>query len=206
MMPDILETYVSVGAVTGAAAGSPAQDAAARDYQLAAQIGTRAAWEAFLKQYPAGYNADLARAQLVKLGAAAPETTGTIDAPRQENKLKDRLASEPSQQEAPAAPRQTVELGPPPASIPARIISPLSGSALVTEIKKGLAQLGCYTGPIDDKWKTASTRSALKTFVAAVHLPVATDQPSNELLDAVHGSTGQVCPAACGPREVKRKG
>ena len=26
------------------------------------------------------------------------------------------------------------------------------------------------------------------------------------MLDAVRGSTGQVCPAACGPREVKRKG
>ena len=206
MMPDIVETYVSVGAVTGAAAGPAAQDATARDYQLAAQIGTRAAWEAFLKQYPAGYHADLARAQLEKLGAAAPETTGAIDAPRQENKLKDRLAREPSQQEKPDALRQTVELGAPPATVPARIVSPLSGGELVTEIKKGLAQVGCYTGPIDDRWKTASTRSALKIFVAAVHLPTATDQPSNELLDAVRGSTGQVCGAACGPREVKRKG
>jgi len=39
-----------------------------RDYELAAQIGNSAAWQAFLRQYQTGYYADLARAQLAKTG------------------------------------------------------------------------------------------------------------------------------------------
>jgi Tfp pilus assembly protein PilF len=57
------------------AASSPAATAFAdsrRDYELAAQVGTREAWEAYLRQYPAGFYAELARAQLHKLGGAAP--------------------------------------------------------------------------------------------------------------------------------------
>jgi hypothetical protein len=100
----------------------------------------------------------------------------------------------------------TAELAPPPATAPTPPSPPLSGGALVEEIKKGLAQLGCYAGPIDDKWKNAPTRSAVKKFVAAVHLATATEKPTNGLLDAVRSSTGRVCPPACGPREVKRKG
>ena len=40
-----------------------------RDYQLAAQIGTREAWDLFLRRYPEGFYADLARAQRSKLAA-----------------------------------------------------------------------------------------------------------------------------------------
>ena len=40
-----------------------------RDYQLAAQIGTREAWDSFLRRYPEGFYADLARAQRSKLAA-----------------------------------------------------------------------------------------------------------------------------------------
>ena len=128
------------------------------------------------------------------LSVAAVEATETVgrEGLKPENKTS-------------AAPVQTAELAPPPTPAP-QVAPPLSGGALVKEIKKGLAQLGCYTGPIDDKWKTASTRSAVNTFVAAVHLAFAIDKPSNHLLGAVRSSTGQVCPAACGPHEVKRKG
>ena len=212
--PGIADDYVGYG-VARIAAARPAQAAAAardpaaapRDYQLAAQIGTRAAWEAFLKAYPVGLHADLARAQLQKLGVAPPETTASIDRAKAESvkKDQDRLAREQAERERSAAPVQTAELAPPPTA-PSQVSPPLSGGALVKEIKKGLAQLGCYPGPIDDKWKDAPTRSAVKKFVAAVHLTTATDKPTNGLLDAVRGSTGQVCSSACGPREIKQKG
>jgi uncharacterized caspase-like protein len=42
------------------------------DYQLAAQVGTTEAWDAFLAHHPAGYYADLARVQRGKLAAVVP--------------------------------------------------------------------------------------------------------------------------------------
>jgi hypothetical protein len=37
------------------------------DYELVERIGTKSAWQVFLIQYPTGFYADLARAQLYKL-------------------------------------------------------------------------------------------------------------------------------------------
>jgi hypothetical protein len=55
-----------------------------RDYELAAQINTKAAWDAFLKTYPKGFYADLARAAQSKLsGVAAPQVAAAT--PEQRN-------------------------------------------------------------------------------------------------------------------------
>jgi hypothetical protein len=53
-----------------------------QDYELAAQINTKAAWQAFLKNYPSGYYADLARAALGKLDAPAPQVASTASEQR----------------------------------------------------------------------------------------------------------------------------
>jgi uncharacterized caspase-like protein len=53
------------------------------DYELAERIGTRAAWEAFLAARPTGFYADLARAQLAKLGPAPADTAGRAEFPKQ---------------------------------------------------------------------------------------------------------------------------
>jgi hypothetical protein len=48
----------------------PASDAdyiAARDYDSAAKIGTKQAWDAFLTKHPKGFYSDLTRAQLARL-------------------------------------------------------------------------------------------------------------------------------------------
>jgi Caspase domain len=45
------------------------------DYKMVAQIGTKQAWEVFLGTYPTGFYADLARAQLAKLGGAGSRPT-----------------------------------------------------------------------------------------------------------------------------------
>jgi uncharacterized caspase-like protein len=46
--------------------------AARRDYELAAQVGTTEAWDAFLARHPSGYYADLARSARGKLAVVAP--------------------------------------------------------------------------------------------------------------------------------------
>jgi hypothetical protein len=59
------------------------------DYELVAQIGTKKAWEVFLGTYKTGFYADLARAQLAKLGesgiptasAAPPKAVASLEPP-----------------------------------------------------------------------------------------------------------------------------
>jgi hypothetical protein len=43
-----------------------------RDYELAAKVGTKAAWDAFLAKHPTGFYADLARAHRAKIIAPLP--------------------------------------------------------------------------------------------------------------------------------------
>lgn len=45
---------------------------AARDYELAAKVGTREAWDAFLAAHPRGFHADLARAHRTKVSVTPP--------------------------------------------------------------------------------------------------------------------------------------
>ncbi len=58
-----------------------------QDYELAAQINTKPAWEAFLKTYAKGFYADLARAALGKLSEppASPQLAATATAAEQRN-------------------------------------------------------------------------------------------------------------------------
>jgi hypothetical protein len=59
------------------------------DYELVAQVGTKKAWEVFLGTYKTGFYADLARAQLAKLGergdstpsAAPPKAIASLEPP-----------------------------------------------------------------------------------------------------------------------------
>jgi hypothetical protein len=48
-------------------------EAAKANYLIVDKIGTKAAWELFLVQYPTGFYADLARQQLAKLNTASPK-------------------------------------------------------------------------------------------------------------------------------------
>jgi uncharacterized caspase-like protein len=70
---------------------APSSAEARRDYERAEQLGTRAAWDDFLKKHPTGFYAGLAKDQLAKLGPApttpdkpkepakTPETGKTAD-------------------------------------------------------------------------------------------------------------------------------
>jgi hypothetical protein len=50
-----------------------------KDYELAAQINTRAGWDAFLTTYPKGFYADLARAARSKLSEPASQNVATAN-------------------------------------------------------------------------------------------------------------------------------
>ncbi len=80
-----------------------------RAYELTVQVGTREAWEAFLRDFKSGTYADLAREQLVKLSALEQERTQAAarkaaaeQQGRRERAEQERLA--PKAPQAPPAP------------------------------------------------------------------------------------------------------
>jgi len=90
---------VSLVAAKPAASGpqADAQSAVRRDYELALQLGSRDGWEAFLRTYPDGYYADLAKGQLKKI--AAEETrAAAAEKARLAEQEKARLAAEGARQ------------------------------------------------------------------------------------------------------------
>ena len=65
-----------------ASIGSNSGDQTWRDYEAAAQIGTKDAWDSFLGKYPTGFYADLARVQRTKLMASLPAPTAAPVGPK----------------------------------------------------------------------------------------------------------------------------
>ncbi len=61
---------------------------AARDYEAAAKIGTREAWDTFLSKYSIGIFADLARLQRNKIGGVKPNNLKTVPTPSTNPKQK----------------------------------------------------------------------------------------------------------------------
>jgi uncharacterized caspase-like protein len=79
------------------------------DYELAAQIGTREAWDSFLASHPSGLYANLARAQNSKLSAAQASRTKADDARRDAEEQAFRKAEELRKQLEEQSLRQTAE-------------------------------------------------------------------------------------------------
>jgi Caspase domain len=74
---------------------------ARRDYELALQINNRAAFNAFVAQYPDGFYASLAKLQLEKIAAEEARVAATEKA-RQAEQERARLATEGAKKEAQA--------------------------------------------------------------------------------------------------------
>lgn len=87
-----------VAAPASAPVGNPQADMR-RDYELALQIGNKAALNAFLNQYPEGFYANLARLQLEKLAAEEARVAATEKA-RFAEQERARLAAEGAQKAA----------------------------------------------------------------------------------------------------------
>jgi uncharacterized caspase-like protein len=79
------------------------------DYELAAQIGTKEAWDSFLASHNTGLYANLARAQNNKLSAAQQTRTRADDARREAEDLAAQKATEFRRQLEEQASRQTAE-------------------------------------------------------------------------------------------------
>jgi len=79
------------------------------DYELAAQIGTKEAWDSFLLSHPTGLYANLARAQNSKLAAAQQSRTKADDARRDAEEQAATKAAELRKQLEEQSQRQTAE-------------------------------------------------------------------------------------------------
>ena len=96
-------------------------------------------------------------------------------------------------QEAAAVPTppkdQVALLTPPSQPEPVTAAAPLSGSALIVEIKKELKRVGCLAGGPDDKWANGETKSSIRRFVRFARLPSAPDEPAVEFLDVIRSKS-----------------
>jgi uncharacterized caspase-like protein len=85
-------------------------DAEARvDYELAAQVGTKEAWDSFLAKHPSGFFANLARGQNAKLTAAQQGRAKADDAKRQAEEQAAQKAADFRRQLEEQAARQTAD-------------------------------------------------------------------------------------------------
>jgi len=78
-------------------------------YELAAQVGTKEAWDSFLAKHPSGFFADLARGQKAKLAAAEQGRARADDARRQAEEQAAQKAVDFRKQLEEQAARQTAE-------------------------------------------------------------------------------------------------
>jgi uncharacterized caspase-like protein len=125
---------------------------------------------------------------------------------------RERLAAEQAQQAQigiqSSASSQVAVLTPPAEDVPQATAkpTPLSGGALVREIKAGLSRVGCYAGPIDANWANGDTKAAVQKLVRYAKLSLNANEPSTELLEAIRGTSDRVCPVRCNAREVDKDG
>jgi len=168
------------------------------DYELAAKVGTREAWESFIKAYPSGFYADLARAQRAKLIASGAEPAATSsDRKGGEGAAGAAKAAEPAKaSDAGSAPPQTMAALPQPAEATPKV-SGAGDAELARLLQAELNRVGCGSGETDGVWGTASQR-ALAQFNRHAGTRFDAARVSPEALAAVRGKSGRVCPQSCG--------
>jgi hypothetical protein len=190
----------TVSLVTTPAAPAPAVAAAApsvdpnadarRDYQYFERVGTKDAWDAFLKMYSTGMYAELARAQRAKLAAA--EAAGQ---PRSDAHLASPSATPaPAPEKKPAAVAAAV---PPPSSdpAPATPAGPAPGE-VARMLQTELARVGCYGGTVTGEWNTQSRRG-VEGFNQYAKTKLDPKTANLDALYAVRDKQGRVCPLEC---------
>lgn len=89
-----------VAAAPAAPVANPQADIR-RDYELALQVGNKAAWDAFLAQHPDGFYASLAKLQVEKIGAEQAHAAA-VEKAKQAEAERDRLAALGAQKDAQA--------------------------------------------------------------------------------------------------------
>ncbi|MEI8154635.1 MAG: caspase family protein, partial [Hyphomicrobiales bacterium] len=170
---------------------APAFDAKAdarRDYELAAQVGTKETWDSFLSIHSTGFYADIAKGQRAKL--LADEARTSRSAPP--------VASpgNPQPQASPAPPT-VVAVAPTNTPTPAKPESVKPDIAeTARQLHTELQRLGCYPGAIDASWG-GDSRRALEQFNKYAKARLDTRTASLDALGVVRGRTGRICPMEC---------
>lgn len=153
---------------------------ARRDYEYFERVGTKEAWDAFLRLHSTGPYADLARMQRGRLAAA--EVT------------KQRQSSEPADKPATVIASATPSAKPE-AAAPATAAGPAPGEVtrmLQTELKR----VGCYSGAVNGEWNSASRR-ALEQFNKSASTKLDGKVASLSSVEAVREKQARVCPLTC---------
>ena len=161
-----------------AAPAVAAADEIRRDYEFAERVGTKEAWDSFLARHKAGFYADLARAQRLKVE------------PKPEVKAEPKVALLP-------APSQAIPPAPPPPPPVAPVADP---SALTRALQVELKRVGCDPGEVGP-W-TGKSRQALALFNKTAGTAFDVKVASIDALDAVKGRTTRICPLVCGQINV----
>jgi hypothetical protein len=154
-----------------------------RDYELALQLGTRAAWASFLNAHPSGFYADLARGQLEKAQATAANAvpnksvnmSSTAANPENEKSAQEVASLTPAD---PAAPKAESVVG--------------INRLLQIELRR----VGCYSGSVDGNWNAAAQKS-LGLFNKNANMKLDVKKPEIEALDALKSKAARVCPLTC---------
>ena len=163
-----------------------------RNYELAERIGTTEAWNYFLVSYPAGFYADLARAQRNKLMAGEKRSVSTPDSIPTVEIAK---APPPSAQgEKPIG--QVAALPPPESGQAAPAVDQSAAADVARLLQTELRRIGCNAGAVDGNWNAASQKS-LQLFNRYAGSKFDVKIASLDALQAVKSKTARVCPLIC---------
>jgi hypothetical protein len=158
---------------------------------LAMQVGSKAALEAFLAQYPDGFYASLARSQLDKMVAAAPA------APAKSQPVPQvQIATGPDK---PAGVLSAAQAVPTAADKSVNVAAFDAGSPpadLVRSVQAELRRVGCLSTDADGDWNSASQRS-LAQFNRYAGTKFDTKAASADALDAIKQKSSRICPLVC---------
>lgn len=145
--------------------------------------GDSSYFEAYLKQFPKGVFAGLARLEIAKLAPKAAK--------------QDREPS-PKAEEKPAEPTLMASLAP--EAAPA-----IDPEELTRSVQSELNRIGCSVGTVDGKWGQASTR-ALKDYAGRRGVKLDAAVPDPQILEQLKATRVRVCPIVCGKGMEERGG
>jgi len=197
-------------------APNPQADAR-RDYELALQIGNRAAFNAFLAQYPDGFYASLAKLQLDKVAA---QVKAEADAKAAEQaRLAAEKAKQVAQDQAAAAERNRADKAadtqivasnaatggdsraaassaPDKATNVAALTAGRTPADITKSVQLELRRVGCLSGAADGDWNAESQRS-LSSFNRNAGMKLDVKTASTDTLDVIRQKQSRVCPLVC---------
>jgi hypothetical protein len=188
-----LREQIQASATPATGAPAPAEPSASlpdmrRDYEFFERVGSKEAWETFLKLYPSGPYTVLAREQMAKLA--------TLGAGNQSGSGKN-LSAKPAagSERAPESAPFTVATALPDA-VPTGARPGDAFGSVTRQLQGELRRVGCLAGSIDGDWNADSER-ALDSFNKFSGMRLNAKVANLDALDAVKQKQARVCPLVC---------